>query len=276
MRLGKMTTSEGSRVVAEHEGTAFLTPYTSFGSALEAGALEGVLTSSAEVPVPSEADLLPVADAGSKVICVGHNYREHILEMGHALPEYPNVFSKFPEALVGPRDVVVLSAESDAWDWEAELALMIGRRARRVSQDDADGYIAGYTVANDVSARDWQRRGTQWLLGKTFESTSPIGPWLVAAGKVDPRVGLTVTCSVDGVEKQHASTSDLVFPPDLLVSYLSHVLTLNPGDVVLTGTPGGVGAARQPTERLAPGNVIQTAISGLGELSNVCVADDTD
>ena len=276
MRLGKMATSEGPRVVAEREGAAFLTPYTSFGSALVAGVLEGAVTPSAEVRVPSDAELLPFADPCCKVICVGHNYREHILEMGHALPEYPNVFSKFPEALVGPRDVVVLSAESDAWDWEAELALMIGRRARRVSQDDADGYIAGYTVANDVSARDWQRRGTQWLLGKTFESTSPIGPWLVAAEKVDPREGLTVTCSVDGVEKQHASTSDLVFPPDLLVSYLSHVLTLNPGDVVLTGTPGGVGAARQPTERLVPGNVIRTAISGLGELSNVCVADDTD
>ncbi|TCJ33507.1 fumarylacetoacetate hydrolase family protein [Parafrankia sp. BMG5.11] len=275
MRLARMRTSEGPRVVVSLDGVTFLSPFETFGTAFAAGILENPGEHAvAEISAPVEVSLLPAADPVSKVICVGHNYRDHILELGHPLPEYPNVFSKFPEALVGPADPIVLSPEAKAWDWEAELALVIGRRARRVSPREAGAFIAGYTVANDVSARDWQRRGTQWLLGKTFERTTPIGPWIVAGTVVDPRDGLTVTCSVDGVEKQRASTKDLVFPPDVLVSYLSHVLALRPGDIVLTGTPGGVGVARQPAEFLAPGSVVVTTVSELGTLRNVCVEAD--
>jgi len=272
MRLAKVRTAEGPRILLETNGTAFLTRFETFGAALGSSLLDAPQSHVfSEVPAPSESELLPVADAGSKVICIGHNYRDHILELGHPLPEFPNVFSKYPEALIGARDAISLSADSQQWDWEAELALMVGRPARRVSPEEALSCIAGYTVANDVSARDWQRRSTQWLLGKTFENTTPVGPWLVPSGQIDPRDGLTVTCHVDGVEKQRASTRELVFPPDRLVSYLSRVLTLRPGDLILTGTPGGVGVARQPAERLLPGTIVVTAILGLGELKNVCV-----
>jgi acylpyruvate hydrolase len=272
VRLGKVASDNGVWIVAESQGSTYRTGFRSFGEALAAGALRSAeVFAVEEIATPEDGSLLPVVDRISKVICVGHNYRDHILEMGHPLPDFPNVFCKYPEAVVGPGDAIVLDPVAQAWDWEAELAIVIGWPARKVAVDDAARFIAGYTVANDVSARDWQRRGTQWLLGKTFERTTPIGPWLVSAHDVDPGDDLTVTCSVNDVEKQSASTKDLVFPPDVLVSYLSTVLTLNPGDVILTGTPGGVGAARTPAERLRPGDVVATTISGVGELHNACV-----
>ena len=273
MRLAVARTSGGTRVLLEVDGSLTLTELPDLPSALAAGVLDDPHSvPGAPVDDLGAVDLAPVATGAGKVICVGHNFRTHILEMGHAIPEYPNVFSKFPEALVGPDDPIELSPESQAWDWEAELALVIGRPTRGVSEEDVGECIAGYTVANDVSARDWQRRGSQWLLGKTFERTTPVGPWLVTADEVDPRQGLTITCAVDGVEKQRSSTGDLVFGPAFLVSYLSRVFTRQPGDLVLTGTPGGVGVARQPVERLQPGQTLTTEIAGLGRLTNVCVS----
>jgi acylpyruvate hydrolase len=171
VRLARVDAFGGATVVVELNGRAFRTRHDSLRGALSAGVLSNPDPHLIEeVPVPRPADLLPVADATSKVICVGHNYREHILEMGHALPDYPNVFSKFPEALIGPAAAVALDQAAEAWDWEAELVFVIGRPARRVAVRDAAAHIAGYSVANDISARDWQRRGTQWLLGKTFEA----------------------------------------------------------------------------------------------------------
>ncbi len=274
MRLGKTAGPDGEWVVVERDGTAYRTGFRSLRDALSGGVVESPDAAFVEeIAVQSAEVLLPPIDASSKVICVGHNYRDHILEMGHALPDHPNVFSKFPEAVVGPRAPIVLDPAATSWDWEAELALVVGRTARRVDTAEAAAAIAGYTVANDVSARDWQRRTSQWLLGKTFERTTPLGPWLVVGRELDPRDGLTVSCSVNGVEKQRASTKDLVFAADDLVAYLSTVVTLNPGDVVLTGTPGGVGSARSPQEWLAPGDELTTAITGLGELTNLCVAE---
>jgi acylpyruvate hydrolase len=276
MRLAVARTPEGTRVVLDSgQGARFL-QFSDVGAALSAGVLDEPDRFEGDPVVNVEQlDLGPVATSTGKVICVGHNFRQHILEMGHGLPEYPNVFAKFAEALIGPGDPIALDPEAEQWDWEAELALVIARPARRVGSDQAHEFIAGYTVANDISARDWQRRASQWLLGKTFENTTPIGPWLVTADEVDPADGLTVTCHVDGVEKQSSSTSDLLFGPAFLVSYLSRVLTLQPGDVILTGTPAGVGAARDPVERLRPGQTVTTEIAGLGRLTNVCVADGT-
>jgi len=253
-----------------------LTPFSSLREAFEAGVLSNPdVVGSEAVPSPGKLDLGRLVGADAKVICVGHNYRQHILEMGHELPAHPNVFSKFPEAVIGPGDVIALDPMAEQWDWEAELAVVISKPTRRVSVEQAPGHIAGYSVANDISARDWQRRSSQWLLGKTFEDTTPIGPWLVSPEEVAHLSdGLTVTCTVDGVEKQRSSTADLLFDPAFLVSYLSHVLTLAPGDVVLTGTPGGVGAARQPVERLRPGQTVVTEIAGIGRLENVCVLPD--
>jgi len=272
MRLSVGRIGDGPRVVLDAGGGEVLvTDFPDLRAALGAGILEQGLIGSGRRVAYRDVDFGPAVGAPGKVICVGHNFKNHILEMGHALPEFPNVFSKFAEALVGPDDPIVLAPVAENWDWEAELALVVARPARNISVADAATCIAGYTVANDISARDWQRRASQWLVGKTFEATTPIGPWIVTADEVDPADGLIVTCAVDGVEKQRASTADLLFTPAHLVSYLSQVITLQPGDVILTGTPGGVGAARQPAEYLHPGQTVTTEIEGLGVLTNHCV-----
>jgi len=215
----------------------------------------------------------PVLNPG-KILCVGLNYRAHILEMGRDLPEYPTVFAKFAEAIVGPTDDIQLPPESNAVDWEGELALVVGRPVRRAGAEAAAEAIAGFFVLNDVTARDWQYRTTQWLQGKTFESTTPCGPVLVTpdelAGGVAP--ALQLTTMVDGEAVQEARTDDLVFGPVELVQYLSSIITLQPGDIIATGTPGGVGQARQPARYLAAGMTLTTRIEGIGQLDNRVVS----
>ncbi|GAA1706703.1 fumarylacetoacetate hydrolase family protein [Kribbella yunnanensis] len=272
MNLAVVRTDTGPRVVVRRRGDEVVqTAYRSLRAALEANLQHSHALREGAPVDPATLEFAPVADRDAKVFCIGHNYRAHIREMGHDLPTHPNVFSKFGSALVGATDAIELDRAAAQWDWEAELAVVIGGRTRRVTPQAARAQIAGYTVANDISARDWQRRSSQWLLGKTFEKTTPVGPWLVTPDEVDPEDGLDVRCLVDGVEKQAASTADLLFRPAFLVSYLSQVLTLEPGDVVLTGTPGGVGAARTPAERLTPGQTVRTEIDGLGCLVNTCI-----
>jgi acylpyruvate hydrolase len=208
-----------------------------------------------------------------KIVCVGLNYRAHILEMGRELPRHPALFAKYSRALVGARDEVVLPAVSVQMDWEAELALIIGAEARHADAAGAEAAIAGYTVLNDVTARDWQYRSPQWLQGKTFEATTPIGPWLVTADDPAAAGGLDLACEVDGELVQKANTADLVFSPADLVAYVSQIITLVPGDVIATGTPGGVGHARTPARYLKDGSVLVTRIEGVGECRNVCVSE---
>jgi acylpyruvate hydrolase len=214
-------------------------------------------------------DHAPLVPRPEKIVCVGLNYRRHILEMGRALPEHPTLFAKFPSALIGARDDVVLPAASTEVDWEAELAVVIGAAVRDASPEAARAAIAGYTVLNDVTARDWQYRTTQWLAGKTFEATTPLGPELVTADEV-PAGGLEIACEVNGEVVQRDSTAELVFDPATLVAYLSRIFTLRPGDVIATGTPGGVGHARKPPRYLVDGDVLVTRIEGVGECRNVC------
>jgi acylpyruvate hydrolase len=215
--------------------------------------------------------LAPVIPQPGKVLCVGLNYRNHILEMGRELPEHPTLFAKFADALIGPRDPIALAPESAAVDWEAELAVVIGATVRRASEEEAAAAIAGFTVMNDVTMRDWQFRTKEWLQGKTFEATTPLGPVLVTPdelpGGVRPK--LAMTCAVNGEVMQKADTSDLVFDPVALVRYASVITTLRPGDVIATGTPGGVGHARKPARYLADGDVVVTEIAGIGRLENV-------
>lgn len=206
-----------------------------------------------------------------KIICVGVNYTTHIREMGREIPAFPTLFAKYPEALIGAHDHIVLPAASQAMDWEAELAVVVGSEVRNVDESAADAAIAGYTILNDVTARDWQYRTLQWLQGKTFESTTPIGPELVTPDEAG--TGLDLSCTVDGETVQHANTSDLVFGPAATVAYVSTILTLRPGDVISLGTPGGVGHARKPPRYLQPDQVLTTAIAGLGECRNTCVVD---
>jgi acylpyruvate hydrolase len=190
--------------------------------------------------------------------------------MGRELPEYPTLFAKFADALIGPRDPIQLAPESSAVDWEAELAVVVGGTVRRAGAAEAEAAIAGFTVLNDVTMRDWQYRTTQWLQGKTFEATTPIGPVLVTPDELPGgvRPALQLTAAVDGETVQKADTSDLVFDPVALVRYVSVIMTLRPGDVIATGTPGGVGHARKPPRYLAAGMTLTTEIEGIGRLEN--------
>lgn len=202
----------------------------------------------------------PVVKPG-KIICVGLNYGGHILEMGRDLPAVPTLFAKFPEAIVGPYDDIrIPAAAPDMLDWEAELAVVIG----------PDGGVAGYTLINDVTARDYQYRTTQWLQGKTFASTAPLGPMLVTADEhVD---GAELRCSVGGELVQRDSTADLVFGPAALVEYISAIIPLGAGDVIATGTPAGVGHAQTPARYLRPGDELVTEAEGIGVMRNRVVA----
>lgn len=220
------------------------------------------------------ADLAPVVTHPGKVLCVGLNYASHIKEMGREPPEYPTLFAKFAEALIGPNDAIMLPSVSDQADWEAELAIVIGRPARNVLLDEAMEYIFGFTIINDVSIRDWQNRTTQWLQGKTFEATTPIGPAVVTPDEVGGGSNLSIRCEVDEETVQEARTSDLWFTPAAIVAYASQILTLRPGDVIATGTPAGVGAGRDPQVFLRPGQTVRTTIEGVGELVNLCVEED--
>jgi acylpyruvate hydrolase len=221
----------------------------------------------------AEADFAPVVPRPSKIFCVGLNYRLHIAETGRGIPEYPTVFAKFAETLLGPRDDLVLPAVSERVDWEAELGVIIGRPVRNATASQAQEAIAGFTVTNDISMRDWQRRTLQWLQGKAFERSCPAGPYLVTPDEVDGARDLAIGTQVDGADMQRSSTSDLLFSPAEIIAYLSNVITLQPGDLILTGTPSGVGDARDPRIYLRPGNVVRTWIEGLGECLNTCVPE---
>jgi acylpyruvate hydrolase len=227
-------------------------------------------------PVPAAgADFAPVVPRPGKIICVGLNYRAHILETGRDLPQYPTLFAKFADTLTGARDDLVLPSVSEKVDWEVELGVIIGRPVYRATAAEAEAAIAGYTVVNDVSMRDWQARTLQWLQGKMFERTTPAGPYLVTADEIGSAPDLEVRCEVDGVVMQQSRTSDLLFGVAEIVAYASQAVTLRPGDLIATGTPGGVGNARKPPVYLQPGNVLRTWIEGLGECVNQCVAEKT-
>ncbi len=222
-----------------------------------------------------DADYAPLITTPSKVVCVGLNYKNHILEMGRELPAYPTLFAKFADTLIGANDDIQRPAETEAFDWEAELAIVIGSTVRRASATEAEAAIAGFAVLNDVTCRDWQYRTNEWLQGKNWQSTTPLGPVLVTpdelTGGVRPQLGIRLT--VNGETMQQDTTGDLVFDPVELVSYISTMVQLNPGDVIATGTPGGVGHARKPPRHLVAGDVVVTEIDEIGRLTNTVVQD---
>lgn len=225
-------------------------------------------------PVPvGEADFAALVINPSKVICVGLNYRTHIAETGRGLPEYPTLFAKFADTLMGANDDLAIPAVSEKVDWEVELAVVIGTPVYRASAAEALAAIGGYATSNDVSMRDWQRRTLQWQAGKMFEHSTPVGPYLVTPDEVDHARDLEIRCEVDGQVMQQARTSDLVFTAADVVAYASQAITLRPGDLLLTGTTGGVGDARKPPVYLKPGQVLRSYVEGLGECLNRCVAE---
>ena len=279
MRFATIRTVQGTRA-ARVEGDALIElDAPDVGALLQAGpdALTlGRSVSGIEHPVAT-VDFAPVVTHPGKIICQGLNYRSHILEMGHTLPTFPTLFSKFREALVGAHDDIVLPTLSHQVDWEAELALIVGVSVRHASRAEASAAIAGFTVANDISMRDWQNRSLEWLQGKTWQHSTPVGPWLVTPDELGgPTPDLEVRCEVDGVERQRARSSELVFDPVELVAYASQFVTLQPGDLLLTGTPAGVGLGMDPPTFLQDGQVVTTAIAGIGELRNRCRAEPPD
>jgi len=209
----------------------------------------------------------------SKILCVGLNYRSHAEEMGVQPPSFPGMWAKFPSSLIGARDPIALPRVSDQCDYEVELGIVIGKSIRYASRTESRDAIAGYTVCNDVSVRDWQFRTREALQGKAWDNMTPVGPVLVTPDEVSHAEDLRVECYVDGVKLQDGRTSDLIFSPTELVSYISTFTTLEPGDLILTGTPSGVGFKRTPARYLLAGQTVTTKIEDIGELINTCVAD---
>ncbi|MDT0183983.1 fumarylacetoacetate hydrolase family protein [Microbacterium sp. ARD31] len=276
MRLATLRTTSGTIAVRIDGDTAVeISDVTDVGALLSDPAWRerARVADGARRPVAgiADAEWAPVVPEPAKIVCVGLNYRNHILEMGRELPEYPTLFAKYPEALLGPYDPIVLPAVApDAVDWEAELAIVIGATARNLDEVDAAAAIAGYSIMNDVTMRDYQYRSPEWFQGKTFEATAPFGPLLVTTDEFE--LGGILSSTVDGERVQQTPTDDLVFGPARLVSYISQIFTLRPGDVIASGTPGGVGHARKPPRYLTPGAVLETAIEGIGTLRNTVVA----
>jgi 2-keto-4-pentenoate hydratase/2-oxohepta-3-ene-1,7-dioic acid hydratase in catechol pathway len=213
--------------------------------------------------------LAPLLSPG-KVFCIGLNYRDHALETKQQIPGEPIVFSKFSSAIVGPMVPIILPRASHKVDFEAELVVVIGRRGKLISAADAPSYIAGYMVGNDVSARDWQteKPGKQWLLGKTPDTFGPTGPWMVTADEIPDPCNLGIRLRLNGQTMQDSTTKELIFSPAKLIEHITKVVTIDPGDIIFTGTPPGVGVARTPQVFLKDGDQVEVEIDGLGVLKN--------
>jgi len=208
-----------------------------------------------------------------KLICVGLNYRDHAAETGSEIPDVPTIFNKFATAVIGPGDEIVLPKVSKKPDYEAEFAFVIGKGGRHIKAENWAKHIFGYTIVNDVTGRDYQRATTQWLMGKTFDTFAPMGPWIVTADAIQDPHNLDISLEINGETLQKSNTRELIFKiPDLLV-FLSSVFTLEPGDIVSTGTPAGVGVARNPPRFLQPGDDVVVKIPAIGELRNPVVAE---
>ena len=219
--------------------------------------------------------LLAPVPRPDKVICIGLNYRDHAAESGVAPPEEPVVFNKFPQAVIGPEATVTIPKACTQVDYEAELVVVIGKRGKRVAKADALKYVAGYTIGNDVSARDWQlqKPGKQWLLGKTPDTFAPTGPYLVTADEVSNPHDLAIKLRLNGQTMQNSNTKEFIFKIDELISYVTQVITLEPGDLIFTGTPPGVGMARKPPVLLKAGDVCEVEIANFGVLRNPIEAE---
>ena len=240
-----------------------------------AKAAEAARRTDAVVISPDSLKFLPPVPDPIKIICIGLNYRDHAAESGAPIPAEPIVFSKYPTALIGHEADIVLPQTSREVDYEAELVVVMGRCGRFIAKEDALDYVAGYTIGNDVSARDWQlkKAGGQWMIGKTFDTFAPTGPVLVTADEFDQPFDQAIQLRLNGETMQRSRTSQMIFGVDELVHYLSTVFTLDVGDLIFTGTPPGVGMARKPPRFLQPGDVVEVEIEGLGTLRNHVAAE---
>jgi len=208
-----------------------------------------------------------------KILCVGLNYRDHAAESKMEVPSVPTIFAKYSNAVIGPGDAIVLSPATEKPDYEAEFALVIGKRAKRIPKSEWKDYVFGYTIVNDVSARDVQLATSQWTLGKSFDTFAPIGPHIVTADEVPDPHALDIRLTIGGEVLQNSNTRELIFRVPELIEYISHILTLEPGDIISTGTPAGVGLGRTPPRWLRPGEEVVIEIEKIGTLRNPVIAD---
>ena len=208
-----------------------------------------------------------------KIICIGLNYRDHAIESKMEIPKTPTVFSKYPSTVIGPGESIVLPKNSEKPDYEAEMAVVIGKNGRHVKAADWREYVFGYTNLNDVSARDFQMATSQWMIGKTFDTFCPMGPYLVSADEIADPHALDISLTIDGVVLQHSNTRELIFQVPELIEYLSSVFTLEAGDVISTGTPSGVGFSHTPPRWLRAGDSVTVQVEGLGALTNPVIAE---
>jgi 2-keto-4-pentenoate hydratase/2-oxohepta-3-ene-1,7-dioic acid hydratase in catechol pathway len=211
---------------------------------------------------------LPVIPNPDKIVCVGLNYQDHVVETGRDNTEQPAIFLRLAESQVGHLQPIIRPRESTHMDFEAEIAVIIGTPGRRISQADAWKHIAGYSCYNDGSVRDWQRHTIQWTAGKNFAHTGGFGPWMVTADEIPPNTKMTLSCRLNGQQMQHATTEQMIFKIPKIIEYVSTWTTLLPGDVLVTGTPGGVGARRTPPVWMKPGDKVEIEIDKVGILEN--------
>ena len=276
-RLGALRSAVGGRQVLDLNALEPRLPADMLGF-LEAGSPARELAERVVSAAPPERGIAlrtvtlkaPIPRPG-KILCVGQNYLAHAAEANAGASPYPIIFSKHANAVIGPGEPIVVPPETSEPDYEGELAVVIGKRARRVPEADALDYVAGYVPFNDVSARDWQGRTSQWLMGKTFDTFAPMGPALVTADEIDDVQDLVVRTVIDGEVLQEASTNLMIFPVANLIAYITQVITLEPGDVIATGTPAGIGAARKPPRWLRNGDVVRVEIERVGTLENPVV-----
>jgi 2-keto-4-pentenoate hydratase/2-oxohepta-3-ene-1,7-dioic acid hydratase in catechol pathway len=242
---------------------------------LEGGpaALDKVRAAKLETVAMASVKLLAPIPRPRKLICVGLNYRDHAEETGSEIPAVATIFNKFATSVIGPGEAIVLPKVSSKPDYEAEFAFVIGKGGRHIQEAAWEDHVFGYTIVNDVSARDYQRATTQWLMGKTFDTFAPMGPWIVTKDEISDPHDVDVRMVINGEILQNGNTRNLIFKIPYLISFLSSVFTLEPGDVVSTGTPAGVGAARTPPRWLLPGDDVVVEIPAVGKLRNPVVAE---
>jgi len=289
MRLGSLRNNGAQRVIVEAPGgwldvgrAAGLDDElaTSLRALLAAGprVLDRVRTvvSSAnggDVVAPDVSRLGPPIPDPSKILCIGLNYSEHAAEIGLDLPKAPEIFVRFASTLVGPNDAVPLPSASDHLDLESELAVVIGQRGRHIARSEALAHVAGYMVLNDFSVRDFQNRGSQWTPGKNFDGTAPCGPFLVTADEIDDVANLNIGSDIDGTTMQSSNTHHMIFDVATLIADASTFATLEPGDIIATGTPPGVGFKRTPPRFVGAGETVRCWVEGVGELRNRVVPE---
>ena len=240
-------------------------------------ALDAVRAQAGSAPTRPLTDVRPALPIPSprKFVCVGLNYALHAREGGHDMPTYPSFFLRVPTSLVAAEAPVVLPRASAQLDYECELAIVVGKRGRHISEADALGHVFGYTAFNDVSVRDFQRKTSQWTPGKNFDGTGPLGPWVVTADALPPGAsGLRITTRVNGETMQDSNTEDMIFSTARIISLLSEFMTLEPGDIIATGTPSGLAHARKPPAWMKSGDIVEVEIEGIGVLRNPIVAED--